>query len=76
MVRSGAQHRVSNHGPKRNRCTWPSFETAASQPPRDEDRSYFFLAAFTCSAMKRGSAKAAACTSGVQYLVLKLPAFL
>ena len=37
----------------------------------------FFLFGFAlaaCSAMKRGSAKAATCTSGDQYLVLNLPA--
>ena len=27
MVRSAAKLRVSNHGPKRQRCPWPSFET-------------------------------------------------
>ena len=32
------------------------------------------LARSTSSAMKRGNAKAALCTSGVQYLVVKLPA--
>ncbi len=39
-------------------------------------RRYFLFASLTCSAMKRGNAKAATCTSGVQYRVLKLPAFL
>jgi hypothetical protein len=38
-------------------------------------RDYRFAFA-TASAMKRGSAKAPTWTSGVQYWVLKLPAFL
>ena len=37
MVRSVAQQHVSNHGRERQRCPSPSFETAASQPPQDEE---------------------------------------
>ena len=49
------------------------FRAHAFGVPRND--GYRFFAPLTCSAMKRGSAKAATCTSGVQYLVLKLPAF-
>ena len=54
-----------------------NFDVANERAAAPAGAKFHRAAAFaTCSAMKRGSANAATCTSGVQYFVGKLPAFL
>src|SRR5262249_30515064 len=74
-LKHGAPERRQRCGPGSGGRSWLGKREFFARPrPSAKAHDQRRLALATFSAMKRGSAKAATCTSGVQYLVGKRPA--